>query len=348
MEAFKNVLRKNIELRQMQGKKKNREARKLARMSDKKKRRLGISTAELDFADQNQRFEELANIALGYIFYQVGKFPTALKYFNKIGIDSPYWLDSVFAASWSEFRLVEVEPDEANRHYQRTLGYIHTLNAPFFYDYLYPEGLILKAVTYYFNCRYAQAKASIEEFSSRYVQTKQDLSDLLNSAPEDYELYELSVKIRDEESDLEPFVEMVARKSLQDKTLEKYYDYVNRLIFEQDTRFGEMSSEFQGSGLGVLLLENLDLSLSIAKERTGAQARQRINAQISEIKKLEKEAIKVEYEIVEKLKKLGEEAEGENAPIKPGPEEERYNYNGEYWQDELGYYYYRVTSVCAE
>ncbi|NVB37844.1 collagen-like protein [Pseudenhygromyxa sp. WMMC2535] len=348
VEAFKNVLRKNLELRQMQGKKSDREAKKLARMSDKKKRRLGISTAELDFADQNKRFEELANIALGYIFYQVGKFPTALKYFNKISIESPYWLDSVFAAAWSEFRLVEVEPEAANRHYQRTLGYIHTLNAPFFYDYLYPEGLILKAVTYYFNCRYASAKASIEEFSSRYVQTKQDLRDLIDSAPEDYALYELSVKIREEQSDLEPFVEMVARKSLQDKTLEKYYDYVNRLVFEQETLFKEQSSEFQGSGLGVLLLENLDLSLSIAKERTGAQARLRINDQIAEIKKLEKEAIKVEYEIVEKLKKLGEEGAGEDIKIKPGPEEERYNYNGEYWQDELGYYYYRVTSVCAE
>ena len=348
VEAFKNVLRKNVELRQMQGKKKNREARRLGRMSDKKKRRLGISTAELDFADQNKRFEELANIALGYIFYQVGKFDTSLRYFNKIGIQSPYWLDSVFAASWSEFRLVEVEPEDANRHYQRTLGYIHTLNAPFFYDYLYPEGLILKAVTYYFNCRYAQAKASIEEFSSRYVQTKQDLSDLLKSAPEDYQLFELSVKIREGTSDLEPFVEMVARKSLQDKTLEKYYDYVNRLVFEQDVRFNEMGTDFQNGGLGVLLLENLDLSLSIAKERTGAQARQRINAQIAEIKNLEKEAIKVEYEIVEKLKSLTEDQSGDDSKIKASSEEERYNYNGEYWQDELGYYYYRVTSLCVE
>ena len=29
-------------------------------------------------------------------------------------------------------------------------------------------------------------------------------------------------------------------------------------------------------------------------------------------------------------------------------EHEIYNYNGEYWQDELGYYNYRVTSECAE
>ena len=109
-----------------------------------------------------------------------------------------------------------------------------------------------------------------------------------------------------------------------------------------------MGAEFQGGGLGVMLLENLDLSLSIAKERTGAQARQRINAQIAEIKKLEKEAIKVEYEIVEKLKKLSEGEAGSQAKPKPGPEEERYNYNGEYWQDELGHYYYAVSSVCAD
>ena len=141
---------------------------------------------------------------------------------------------------------------------------------------------------------------------------------------------------------------MFARKSLQDKTLEKYYDFVNRLIYEQDSLFKEQTSEFQGSNLGVYLQENLDLTISLAKERTGAQARQRISGQIADIKKLEREAIKVEYEIVEKLKKLGEESEGTIAKIKPTAEEERYNYNGEYWQDELGYYYYRVTSVCAE
>ena len=60
--------------------------------------------------------------------------------------------------------------------------------------------------------------------------------------------------------------------------------------------------------------------------------------------------IKVEYEILEKRKQQG--ALEANAP-KPQPpkidrEHERYNYNGEYWQDELGYYRYEVTSLCKE
>ncbi len=333
--AFKNVLRKNIQMRDDAS----------AKRGKKKKKKL--TSVELDFAEQNQRFEELANIALGYIFYQVGKFDTAIKYFDRVPMQSPYWLDAVFAASWSEFRLVEVEPEQANRHYQRTLGYIHTLNAPFFYDYLYPEALVLKSVTYYFNCRYGPAKRAIDEFNARYVKTKEDLQAVLDRAPEDYELYELTVAIRAGESDLDPFVEKVARTSLQDKTLEKYYAYVERLETEESMLAGE-SSDFKNGPVGDLITEDLDLTLSAAKESAGAQARERLGKQIAEIKALQREAIKVEYEILNKLKTVGEEGVGELQKPQVDKEHEIYNYNGEYWQDELGYYYYKITSVCVE
>jgi tetratricopeptide (TPR) repeat protein len=344
VEAFKNVLRRNIELRSKAGKGQKKKGRK---MSERRKKKLGISVAELDFEEQNQRYEELAHIALGYIFYQVGKFETGIKYFDRIPMESPYWLDAVFAASWSEFRLVEVEPDSANRHYQRTLGYIHTLNAPFFFDYLYPEALILKSVTYYFNCRYGPAKTAIDEFNSRYLKTKDDLQGVLNQAPEDFELFDLTVAIRTEKSSLDPFVEQVARKSLQDKTLEKYYAYVERLEFEQG-QLEKAKGDLTSSSLGEYIGEQLDLTLSVAREKTGGLARQRLSSQIQEIKRLEREAIKVEYEIINKLKTVGAEATGELQKPVVDKEHEIYNYNGEYWQDELGYYNYKVTSVCAE
>jgi tetratricopeptide (TPR) repeat protein len=240
VEAFKNVLRKNITLREAptrtrrRPRRRPRRRRRPTRSSTKGgKVLIGGETEELSFEEEMQRYEERANLALGYIFYQVGKFETANKYFDKIPLESPYWLDSILAASWSEFRLVELEPEKANLHYQRTLGYIHTLNAPFFYDYLYPESVILKAVTYYFNCRYQPAKLAIEEFNRRYPKTRDDLKDLLAKAPEDFALFDLSVKIRNSESKLDPFVEEVAQKSLQDKTLEKNYAYVNELQRER-------------------------------------------------------------------------------------------------------------------
>ncbi len=356
VEAFKSVLRKNITLREAAFK--NR--KKTKKDQKKKKKALKVATKggkvlaagnteELSFDEEMQRYEERANLALGYIFYQVGKFETANKYFDKIPLESPYWLDSILAASWSEFRLVEVEPDKANLHYQRTLGYIHTLNAPFFYDYLYPESVILKAVTYYFNCRYQPAKLAIEEFNRRYPKTRDDLKDLLNKAPEDFALFDLSVKIRNSESKLDPFVEEVAQKSLQDKTLEKNYAYVNELQREA-AMLDEMRPDFKSSPLSDTITENLDGLQSLAKETTGALARQRLMTQIQEINDLEREAIKIEYEILNRIKAAGDTGAKEGPPQKPkiDSEHEIYNYNGEYWKDELGYDNYKVTSLCKE
>ncbi len=248
-------------------------------------------------------------------------------------------------------RLAKVEVDDtnANRHYQRTLGYVHTLNAPFFYDYLYPDALKLKAVTYYFNCRYDSAKRTVDEFNRRYPDTMKELQGILEQAPEDFQLFELARKILNDESGLDPFVEQVAQKALEDKTLSKYFLYVEELEREQ-VLLEEMSGEFISSGVGERVSEDLDLAASAAKERTGAEARSRISKQIKEIKDLNKEMIKVEYEIQQKRKEQGAL---EQVPPKPqtpeiDAEHEIYNYNGEYWQDELGYYRYEVTSLCKE
>lgn len=353
VEAFKNVLRKNIALRESFAKdKKKRKAELKAKKKAAKKakgKQLAGEVEELSYEEEMQRYEERANLALGYIFYQVGKYETALKYYDKVPLESPYWLDSILASSWTEFRMVEVEPEKANMHYQRTLGYIHTLNAPFFYDYLYPESIILKAVTYYFNCRYQPAKLAIEEFNRRYPKTRDDLKDLLAKAPEDFALFELSVKIRNSESSLDPFVEEVAQKSLQDKTLEKNYAFVNELVREQGS-LEETKPDFKGSPLAELITENLDGLLSIAKESTGALARNRLTQQIQQINDLEREAIKIEYEILNRIKAGDAGAAAERRPQRPkiDSEHEIYRYNGEYWKDELGYYNYQVTSRCKE
>ena len=350
VESFKEVLRRNAEMRASEDTRRARkEKRKKARLlkSLRKKKDMSATAAELEFDEQNTRFAELANLSLGYIFFQVGKFETAVKYFGFVPQTSPYWLDAVFASAWSEFRMVEVDPESANVHYQRALGYIHTLDAPFFYDHLYPEATILKAVTYYYNCRYDQALDSISDFTGRYKQTKDQLSSVLDRAKDDFGFFELTQQIRQGESDLDPFVEKVARKSLQDKTLDKHYQYVERLEFER-TKLDEMSSEFSGGAAGDVVNDNIDINLSVAKETTGALARKRIQAQISEISKLEREAIRVEYEVYNKLQDAAVETDqgGQRPPV--DREHEIYRYNGEYWQDELGFYFFQVTSWCQE
>lgn len=356
--AFKNVLRKVDDLRseaaanKKKNKKKARKAKRKARKGttrSSRRKQKELTSVELTFDDEMRQYEHLAALGLANIFYMVGKFDTATKYLDLISIDSKYFLDAMHWAAWSSFRKVEVDDANANGYYQRTLGYVHALNAPFFYDYLYPDALKLKAVTYYFNCRYDSAKRTVDEFNRRYPGTMKELQGILDQAPEDYQLYELARKILTDESGLDPFVEQVAQKALQDKTLSKYFAYVGELDREQ-VMLEDMSGEFKSSGVGERVGEDLDLAQSAARERTGAEARTRITEQIREIKDLNKEMIKVEYEI---LAKRREQKALEQTPPKPqrpdvDKEHEIYKYNGEYWQDELYYYRYKVTSLCKE
>jgi len=358
VDAFKQVIRRSVELRdaaaanKKANKKKLRKEKRAKAKKNKgkgRRKRKDKTSFEVTFEDEMKQYQDLASLGLANIFYMVGKFDTATKYLDQIDLSSKYFLDGVHWAAWAEFRKVEVDDANANSHYQRTLGYVHTLNAPFFYDYLYPDALKLKAVTYYFNCRYDSAKRTVDEFERRYPATMKELRGILDAAPEDFELFELSRKILNDESGLDPFVEKVAQKALEDKTLSKYFLYVEELEREQ-VLLEEMSGDFISSGVGERVTEDLDLAASAAKERTGAEARTRITKQIKEIKNLNKEMIKVEYEIQEKRKEQGELEAVPPKPQKPeiDAEHEIYNYNGEYWQDELGFYRYEVTSLCKE
>lgn len=351
VESFKEVLRRSIALREAAAGKKKKEKKKKVKVKGKagKRRNKDMTSVELTFEEEMKQYEHLAALGLANIFYMVGKFDTSIKYLDKIPLDSAYFLDAIHWAAWAEFRMVEVDEENANRHYQRTLGYVHTLNAPFFEDYLYPDALKLKAVTYYFNCRYDSAKRTVDEFNRRYPKTMEDLKGILDQAPEDFALYDLALKIRNEESGLDPFVEQVALKALQDKQLGKYFAYVAELEREMEM-FDDMSGTFKSAGVGERVTEDLELALSQAREATGAEARTRITGMIKEIKDLKIEMIKVQFEILEKRKQQKALEQYPAKPQKPeiDAEHEIYKYNGEYWQDELGYYRYEVTSICKE
>jgi tetratricopeptide (TPR) repeat protein len=143
VEAFKEVLRRSIALREAASANKKKEKKKKVKVKGKagkgKRRNKDLTSIELTFEEEMKQYEHLAALGLANIFYMVGKFDTSIKYLDKIPLDSAYFLDAIHWAAWAEFRMVEVDEENANRHYQRTLGYVHTLNAPFFEDYLYPD-----------------------------------------------------------------------------------------------------------------------------------------------------------------------------------------------------------------
>ena len=377
VDAFKNVLRRQIELRKQLGKKTLRRIRRFSRVRDRidarrrpspraherlqrRMARRGLTHHHLDEVAETDRYDELASLSMGYVFYQSNQLDLALEYFERLPQESPYWLDAVFAGAWTEFLLAADDPENANRHYQRTLGHVHTLAAPFFPYRLYPEAPLLEAVTYYYNCRYGSAALALDEFDARYKVVREQLDDLLEQYPEDFELLALYERTRADRRRRREITRAVVASPehgpededdvlvglLSDRQLARRYEVVTSFEAERD-RLADAAPELATGALGERLVEDLDLEISAARETMGAAIRQRLSSASAQIRGFEADALKIRYEILPKTIHTPADPH-DRAKIRVDDGYERYAYNGEYWRDELANYHYEITSLCEE
>ena len=139
-----------------------------------------------------------------------------MKYFDRVSQDAYDWANSLFESSWANFMLKQ-------KGYSKALGNIHTIQAPYFDEYIKPEsvaeGLTVKATIYFYNCQYDRAEEAIGDFNAIYPDVFQELKKLITGTTDNGDLYEIAVKIRKQTSGLPEKVERAARGVLGDLTI---------------------------------------------------------------------------------------------------------------------------------
>jgi TolA-binding protein len=299
-------------------------------------------------------FEDLANLSLARTFYSTGQFELAVKYFDRVSQDSYDWANSLFESSWANFMLKQ-------KGYSKALGNIHTIQAPFFENYIKPESigeaLTVKATIYFYNCLYDRAAESIAEFNEVYPQVFQELRKMATSTTDNGALYEVAVKIRKGTSGLPEQVERAARGVLGDLSLVKRFQYVEELDRELK-QYDKAEPAWKSTNIAQTVFADLTLQKSLAVNEAGDLARRRINRLTEELAQLIKRVIKIEYEILQGEKgALEQEVIAEQQIIKGSTgkradeirvddEHNIWPFTGEYWRDELGYYRVRIVNKC--
>ncbi len=138
-----------------------------------------------------------------------------MKYFDRVSQDAYDWANSLFESSWANFMLKD-------KGYSKALGNIHTIQAPYFDEYIKPEsvaeGMTVKATIYFYNCLYDRAEEAIGDFNAIYPDVFQELKKLITGTQDNGDLYEVAVKIRKQTSGLPEQVERAARGVLGDLT----------------------------------------------------------------------------------------------------------------------------------
>ncbi len=327
-----------------------------------------------------KQLDELGRLMLARVFYQAGtvalrvgwktrkqnyfkialkQFRLAIKYYETIPMSSLNWLQSLFEESWAYFMLdAEIRKIFLKDYqgFQKALGNIHTINAPFFDNYFFlgkPESLILRAVIYYKNCRWDRARETLAEFNEKYPKLLKVLYGMTKKFPDNADFYDYVQKISKGQAGLPEHLSRVARSVLLDRTLLKRFKYVEELDRELK-QVENAEPAWKSTAIAASILQDLSLQKSLAVGKAGELARSRLKRLAVSLAQLVGQAGDIEYEILEAEKgRLEAKARREviRAKVrvqKPKVDDEHvvWPFRGPYWKDELGYYRFVVRNTC--
>lgn len=302
----------------------------------------------------NPKLRELSFFSLARVHYQFEQFRYAIFYYERVDRDSPGWLDALFEASWAHFRL---------GRYERTLGNIVTIESPFFYGAYYPEIHILKAITFYENCRYPEARAFLGDFEKDYAPVIGQLSSLLAENETPKSLFDA---LREMESALESesgrdgsdgaLKSRLVRLALSDKRVGQSRDAIAEVEAQLKALSELRAPAFAESETAETVRGALETRQVFLTRAAGRLARQKLQGELSFLNDLKSKLVRVQFEIAKQEKEAYEaeiRGESQTVPISDyayttATDDERafWPFGGEYWRDELGTYEYTLTRGC--
>ena len=265
---------------------------------------------------------ELKNDAkkdIARLYFEEGDYKKALEVYDSIEVPflSREEAGLFVEKAWARYYLGD---------FRGTLGILLSLEAPSYRRYFNPERFILKALAYQGLCHYAAAKGSAREFLRRYGQTLTELK-----------------KRRD------PLVDPVVRRAAVSGRKTKRVLRFLRALQREREKVDSFSDEH---GLRSHLARMYDLKIAEVNRELDILVRDASEKVAEELLDFEEQARLLDYEVslevFRRLKKgTGKKTVVDNDPPIPlGSRDVYYRFNGEYWNDELHNYRFRVENRC--
>lgn len=314
-----------------------------------------------ELTPEQARLQETTVAAMGRVFYQVGSthwnmgereaavksWNTSIKYYSAFPRSSSMWLESLFEASWAYYRV---------DNFGKALGLLLTLNSPFFNDQYYPEAMLLQAQIYYTNCHYDRVMDILTDYKAQYGPLREQMDKLVARLFQPEEVYDFLNKIaKMDKNSFDPAMQQVLNAALQDRELNRTLAYIEML----DDEIERINTDSKLTGdLGKALAAEVTAVKTLSIVSAGQKGKSRLERVQEELVRLSNMALDIEIETVEKyadrlsLKEQDPNALVEferevSARMKADDEHLLWTFDGEYWKDELGYYWYHISSRCG-
>jgi tetratricopeptide (TPR) repeat protein len=280
---------------------------------------------------------ELAFLQLARLHYQNRQNRFAIFYYGKMPWGGAQWLEGLWEASYAHYRIGENE---------KALGNLLTLQSAYFKDEYFPESWVLKAIIYYENCRYPEARQVLESFTARYEPLYDELVAVAGrpSAPSVFLEQSVSPRAR--------------RVAFTDPSIKRLSDAAGQIDAEVDHGIGDRGGDFRASPLAATLKERLARQKSQLTTEAGLRARAKLEYERDQLRSMLAQALRISIEVSRQEREAleGSLAAGSQVEVVKdlrwthavSDEHLYWPYEGEFWRDELGTYSYTLTKGCKD
>lgn len=296
-----------------------------------------------------ERLTDLSLVNIARIYYSIQRFDESEKYYSYVPRDSDVWAESLFESAWAKFMQGELNS---------SLGHVLTVQSPFYdTEEFIPEATILRALTFFNLCEYKQVEFELIRFENSVRPMYQELIDFIKQyqskdgrklADQAFEAYFEGVK-----------KDTVLPKSMFTKFLrnQDLYSLVRHLqVMDEEERKISAQKSLWRDSLGAHLNSILEKDRRRYKQRAGLVMLKEMAQMSNQLGDLLTQSEIIRFEVVS-AQRIGYEYAMSSIDLADTKDETAIDFatsrglaywpfNGEFWQDELGYYYYTEQSSC--
>ncbi len=300
----------------------------------------------------DSRIRELAFLQLARIHYEHKQNRYAIFYYDKMPWGGGSWLEGLWESSYAHYRIGD---------YEKALGNLLTLQSPYFRDEWFPESWILKAIIYYENCRYPEARSILDEFHANYEGVYRELERLTSGPAQPRAFFDALDDAGKSRGANTVLMRRIMKVALTDRNVKQ----LDGSIVEVDRERAALASgrtglreAFRSSSLARDLTSGLDRERQQLADEAGARARAKLEYERDALRELLQQALRIKIEVARNERAALETALNRGGPVDVvkdyrysvavSDEQQYWPYDGEFWRDELGTYTYTLTKGCRD
>lgn len=262
-----------------------------------------------------------------------------LKYID-LPKDSFIWPEILFEEAWTSYHM---------KNYNRTLGKIVTYKAPVLEFIFRPEAEVLKALTYMKMCLYDDAKKTVDEFYSDYLNPSRNLRSYLLNRGKNYKyFYSLMADFEEKKSSGTEMVDRI----LHSINKEAAYIELKSSLMSSLIEYNRLR-KLQQSNMNANLIKNLKVVTEEYRTLIGAYVRAGLVSKYAELYSAFESMSYIKLEVLAQRKDrlyqtdtVQQKKRGDIKYIERNDKQYFWTFNGEFWADELGDYVFALRSEC--